>query len=181
MKTEFIVTRPIPIEKWKPVVGWESVYEVSDMGRVKRGVDSPVWSAGRIKTPQLSPDGYPSLRLVNGRRGLSCKIHRLVLEAFDRPRPERGEANHKNGNKQDNRIENLEWTTRSYNCWHNYNKLGRERFTGEKNGRAILTWDIVRAIRKRREEGATQPQIAKEFGVYQSMISRILRKETWRE
>lgn len=176
---EIFTTKPIAIEQWKPVLGWEGIYEVSDMGRVKRVLATMRGAAGRCLNPITNPDGYFIVHLCNGPRKKTGWVHRLVLDAFVGPREL--EVNHKNGNKKDNWLENLEWVTRSQNCWHNYNELGRERFYGEKNGRAKTTWETARTVRLRRESGATLRSIAKEFGLHVSCVAHIVAGRTWRE
>lgn len=113
------------MEQWRPVVGYEGIYEVSDQGRV-RSVDREVRAsrgggtftkAGQLLKPGrvgkdrehqyvcLSRDGKVRNRLV----------HRLVLEAFVGPCPDGLEALHDNDDATDNRLENLSWGTRARN------------------------------------------------------------------
>lgn len=100
-------------EEWRPVVGFEGLYEVSDQGRVR--------SAPRPKTRGglLRPGGHRSghLHVVLSRAGRVCtrQVHRLVLEAFTGPCPEGQECRHLNGDPADNRHVNLCWGTRSEN------------------------------------------------------------------
>lgn len=111
-------------EIWKPVVGYEDLYEVSSDGRVRskgryvkqyRGLR---WIEGSILKPQLRGQGYLSVWLYRHpepRKQVS--VHRLVAEAFcDRKDESYEEVNHLNENKQDNRADNLEWCTKQYNC-----------------------------------------------------------------
>lgn len=107
-------------ESWKPVVGWEDSYEVSDKGRV-RSVDRIIETKTgdqHLKGKVLSPayyKGYPRVNLCKNRKGRSAWIHRLVLEAFVGPCPANHEACHWNDNPSDNRLENLRWGTRADN------------------------------------------------------------------
>lgn len=115
------------MENWKAIAGYEEHYQVSNLGRVKSLPREWVWGYGAIRrrgelilSPGRKSDGYLSINLV--RNGI-CKnviIHRLVAKAF-LPNPEnKREVNHKNGNKGDNRLENLEWCTREENQQHAY-------------------------------------------------------------
>jgi len=104
-------------ERWRPVVGYEGIYAVSDQGRV--------WSVprldplgrcqgGRFKPPARSRK-YAQVTLYRDGRGRSVNIHTLVLEAFVGPRPDGMECCHGNGNPRDNRVENLRWDTHGAN------------------------------------------------------------------
>lgn len=88
-------------------------YEISDTGVVRRlgGGERPIYQA-------ISRDGYSRVSLWRGNRRSSLSVHRLVLSVFDRPPIGKEEANHKNGIRADNRIQNLEWCTGSENAMH---------------------------------------------------------------
>ena len=108
-------------EIWKPVVGFEGLYEVSNLGRVK-GVSRKSKRGNHwisVKETILKTGtsmGYPFVNLRRSGRVKSVKVHRLVAEAFI-PNPEnKKEIDHKNTTKTDNRVSNLHWVTRSENC-----------------------------------------------------------------
>jgi predicted XRE-type DNA-binding protein len=119
------------MERWLPVVGFEGAYEVSDLGRV-RSLDRQ-WQQmskggnlythkvqGKMLRPGRMTAGHLSVALG---RGQSKCVHSLVLEAFVGPRPSRFEARHLNGDEADNRLDNLQWSSRGDNGrdkkWHN--------------------------------------------------------------
>lgn len=123
------------MEEWKPVVRYEGLYEVSNLGNVRaveklrRGRSRSgrefvyIRKAGPLKKI-LKSIGYEQVGL--GKRGvMRCElVHRLVAEAF-LPNPlNKPQVNHKNGVKHDNRLENLEWATSSENGLHAYRVLG---------------------------------------------------------
>jgi hypothetical protein len=113
-------------EIWISVVGYEGMYEVSSHGRVKslprmaRLNYRPRKLKERILRPGLSGNGYETVVLYKpGHRQSHC-IHRLVAEAFI-PNPMRyAEVNHKDGEKLNCNVTNLEWCTSSYNTKHAY-------------------------------------------------------------
>ena len=109
-------------EEWRPVVGYEGTYEVSNQGRV-RSVDRIVEFAdghsrryrGRVIKQSVNGGGYPVLGLWRGGRGEGARVHRLVLAAFVGPCPEGEEVRHRNRIKTDVRLANLEYGTRAEN------------------------------------------------------------------
>ena len=114
-------------EIWKPVVGYEGIYEVSSLGRVKSCERTIIRSNGReinfpdkIMKPSINHKGYEIIDLrENGKRSGGF-VHRLVGEAFIENPYNKKQINHKNGIKTDNRVENLEWVTNQENMRHAY-------------------------------------------------------------
>ena len=102
------------IETWKPVVGYEGIYEVSDRGRV-RSLDRVNPAGHRLRGKMLKlrhhPRGYMQTTLTRDGICQTKKIHRLVLEAFVGPCPPGMESCHRNGVRDDNRVSNLRWDT----------------------------------------------------------------------
>lgn len=116
------------MERWKPVENYEGLYEVSDLGRVRR-VDSYIKTGikhsetrlckGRILKQRLKRNGYLTVDLSKEQKVKTISVHRLVAIAFcEKENEEKKVVNHKNANKLDNRAKNLEWTTSKENKSH---------------------------------------------------------------
>lgn len=96
-------------EVWKPVVGYESRYLVSNMGRVFSLIKDKILK--QIETPY----GYLVVNLYDGNKMKQVKVHRVVAMAFI-PNPDcLPQVNHKDENKRNNNVDNLEWCTAKYN------------------------------------------------------------------
>ena len=115
------------MERWKPIVGYEGYYEVSDMGRVrsvthkmKSGIkhNNYVTSNGRILKQSKKRNGYFSVDLCKEGHIKTISVHRIVATAFCPKRVDDIEVNHINCDKSDNRACNLEWCTSSQNIKH---------------------------------------------------------------
>lgn len=163
----------LPGEEWQAIEGYEGLYEVSDLGRV-RSVKTETVRA------QHTTRGYPSLNLCRGGRHRSKRVHRLVAQAFmDAPEAGRDHINHINGDKTDNRLQNLEWVSPGENNRHAAD-AGLNDQRGRRNNRAKLTAEDVLEMRERaKRSGVTQRDLAAEFGVSQPQVGRILRRERW--
>lgn len=105
-------------ELWKPIPGYEGLYEVSDYGRVKSLRSNRIMTAA----PNRKENGY--YRVTLSKNGISTKqyVHRLVVKAFlEDPIDDTYEVNHKNKITSDNRLCNLEWVTHKDNIKHRFN------------------------------------------------------------
>lgn len=154
-------------EVWKPVLGYEGLYEVSDLGRVK-GYHR------RCLRQYEHPFGYNDVDLYKNRVKTKKKVHRLVLEAFVGACPEGMECRHLNGQSRDNRLENLRWGTKA----ENFEDRVRHGtiLKGERHPGVKLTEDQVREIRS---APGSQSSIAARYGVEQTNISAIKRWKSW--
>lgn len=112
-------------EYWKPVLGYEGLYEVSNLGRVKsldrwvKGIYNSVQlKRGKIIKPRKTWDNYIVVNLSKDGKMKTVKVHRLVAQAF-LPNPDNlPQVNHKDEDKNNNTVDNLEWCTNLYN--HRY-------------------------------------------------------------
>ena len=112
-------------------------------------------------------------------------VHRLVLSTFNPiENMDNFDVNHKNGNKLDNRLENLEWCTRSQNVKHAYVTGLEQKVYGEKHHAHKLTEDDVRYIKSnyiKRDEKFGAIALSKKFGVDRTTIHDIVINKTWKE
>ena len=156
-------------EEWKQIRDLD--YEVSSLGRVRRR--SRPEHLVKLRT-------YVRVGLVDRGKTVVFLAHRLVAEAFLGPAPEgKADVNHRDGNHANNAVENLEWVDPRENQLHAIkNRLYEGR--GEGHGRAKLTEAQVGEIR-RRYTGVygEQTQLAREFGVSQDLIGKIVRGAVW--
>ena len=179
-------------EVWKDVKDFGG-YKVSNNGRVK-SLDRYVvdkngkrmFYNGIYLKQHVDKDGYLRVQLNKEGKGYNVGVHRLVLLAFV-PNPEnKPQVNHKNGIKNDNRLENLEWCTNSENQLHAIEIGLVTNFvipdnTGINNGRAKLTESDVKMIRELYATGKyRQKELANMFGINQTGISGIILRKTWR-
>lgn len=172
-------------ERWLPVVGYEGLYEVSDMGRVKSVARVIQRKGGRVNPiPEkiLKPvmcRRYPGVSLYRAGSPLKTPtIHTLVMTAFVGPCPEGIQVAHNNGDRTDNRLENLRYATPLENSGDKFEHGTVLR--GEQIARAKLTEECVREIRRLYQTGAfSQQDIADKFGVVQSAVSAVLIGKTW--
>lgn len=178
-------------ELWKPVVGYEGYYEASSGGRI-RSLDRIVVRSvgnfhreGALLNPSLNAYGYLRVALSVGGVGRTRTVHSLIAQAF-LPNPP-GEVsaksdgwsiNHIDGIKTNNRVENLEYVTKSGNIRHAWeNKLLSH--SGMKNSQATLTDQDIRDIRAAYAGGEPQSSLRARYGKSSSTISYIVRRITW--
>lgn len=144
-------------------------YEVSNYGTLKRN--------GVVITTPISAVGYKRKYLKDLRKNIL--VHREVAKAFISNPQNKPQVNHKNGVKTDNRVENLEWSTRSENQIHAVRTGLRKIQRLEKSPASKLTNVQVTVIREAIRHGHMQKDIAKYFHLDQSTISRIKTGHNW--
>lgn len=173
-------------EIWEDVVGWEGIYQVSSLGRVKRIKAGPSTFSGRILKP-FSEKGYLLVSLYKNNKRSHYRIHRLVAIAFLGLPKEGQEINHKNGIKSFNWPENLEWVSPSENCLHAYWVLHSIVLAsqvldlqGEKNPNSKLRNKDIPLVQQLLREGKlSQEKIGKLFDVGRTTISAIKNGKSW--
>jgi hypothetical protein len=167
------------MEIWKDIPGFDGLYLVSNKGnvrsypRITEDKNGRFLSAkGKVIKPCLTDRGYLKVFLVKDGVRTAKRVNRLVAEVFVPNVYNKPEVNHKNGNKTDNRAENLEWCTRQENVKHAYD-------TGLNPSRRKLTDKQVEEIRvvykpHSREFGTVA--LAKKYGVSHVTIRDALYK-----
>jgi hypothetical protein len=171
-----------PFLIWRPVVGFEGLYSVSNLGDVRSEPRTCATKAGGTRPvvacllrPTLGTRGYPCVTLfINGKRHYK-RVHLLVLEAFIGPQPAGTEGAHNDGNPLNCEAANLRWDT------HQGNVADKERHgtlrRGNAHARSKLSEEQVRAIR---QDQRLLREIAAEHRVSVSCISDVQRGRVWR-
>lgn len=138
------------MEIWKDVVGYEGYYQISNLGNVRSfdrihssGLGRSYFKPGRILKTCVASHGYLSVALCF-RKQTSAQIHKLIAKAFI-PNPNNYKCvNHKDGNKLNNNIDNLEWVSHAQNNKHAYDTGLKKPF------RKVTTEEVIqiRALSK---------------------------------
>jgi len=161
------------MENWRLIQGYKHNYHVSDLGSVRNKYGKPL-------TPVMDKDGYLRVRLVdiNGVRKFKS-IHRLVAQYFiGHHLFEKMTVNHKDGNKLNNRLDNLEVITMAENNKHAYS-TGLKNNKGVNHGKARFKEEEILKMREMYSEGKKQVDIAKIFNTTQPRIYEIVNNQTW--
>ncbi|RBP66385.1 HNH endonuclease [Brevibacterium sanguinis] len=148
-------------EEWKPIPGWEGVYEASSLGRIKslarivlRG-GRPMKVAEKILKPSIHHTGYRRVILTRGGGRSERLVHSVIAETFHGPRPEGLEVRHRNGDKSDNSAANLAYGTSAENKQdildHGRHPLKNRTHCPaghELVGDNLVAWELERGHRK---------------------------------
>lgn len=165
-------------EEWRPIADYEG-YLISNFGRVKsfkkgNEIILAMWS---------NKDGYLCVNFWKDGKRHNIKVHRIVAMTFINNPDNLPEVNHKDGNKANNFVENLEWTTRAQNIRHAFDTGLSAPLCGERNGRHKLTQSDVDEIRKTYIKGSRvfgSRALAKKYGVTNKVICDIINNKKWK-
>ena len=157
------------METWKNIKGYEGLYQVSNMGRVKSLERKNCLGRTikeRILKPAMDRGGYLQVGLCAGGKKKTLKVHRLVCEAFHDNPENKPDANHINENKTDNRACNLEWSTRRENLNHGT----RNERSAKALSKPICQYTLDEKIVK---TWASLTEVKRQTGFGQSHISEV--------
>jgi len=166
------------MEKWKKVVGYEGYYSISNRGQVRRDKPECNTFPGRIMK-QSKNERYARVTLTKNGFQKLFSVHRLVAIAYLGKPPKGKQVNHKDTNKRNNYLSNLEYLTPKENSLHSL-KNGCQPI-GSKVYNAKLTEEQVINIRKLYSQGNfSQQKLANLFNVSQVLISIIILRKRWK-
>lgn len=162
-------------EIFKDIQGYEGLYQISNTGKVKNIIRNS------ILKPGIGTTGYYLVILCKNKVKKTSKVHRLVAKAFIENPDNLPFVNHKDSNRLNNHISNLEWCDNSGNMQHCFNK-GRGKIpvmNGTKNVNAKLNDELVIEMRRKFSNGVLRVRIAEEYGLSISTVCRVISKKLW--
>jgi hypothetical protein len=153
------------------ILGYEGLYSVSRDAKVYS------WKSKKYLKPQIQNSGYMTVGLYLNKKCKVVPVHRIVAQTF-LPNPYNLKTvNHKDFNKTNNDVSNLEWMTHQENSLHSTN---RGIISGENNGNSKLTKEQVIQIRgKYKFRKYTYGDLAKEYGILKTYVGRIINRKVW--
>ncbi|MDS7057068.1 NUMOD4 motif-containing HNH endonuclease [Klebsiella pneumoniae] len=175
---------------WKDIKGFEGLYQINDAGEL-RSLDRKELCTrkdgkqffrnrkGKMLNPSRDEDGYLVTMLSRDGKPKGVKIHRLVAEAFISNPENKEHVNHKDGDKENNHVDNLEWATPLENVTHAVEtKLKNDK--GVNNNNAKLTMEEVKYIKenyKPRDKEFGAKALAEKFGVHSITIGKVAKRD----
>ncbi len=167
------------MEEYRGVVGYEDIFKVSNKGSV-----FSIRTNRLLKTVK-NKKGYLTISTkIGGRHGknVCLKVHRIVAEAFIKNPEKKKQVNHKDCDKTNNCVENLEWSTAKENVLHAISNGRCTYHIGEDNKSSKLTKDDILKIRTRHIRGCRKNgarALSREFHVSHNTVLDIVHKKSW--
>lgn len=167
---------PLLGEEWHPVHGYDGLYDVSNLGRVR----SYHYGEPRLIAPHISNKGYPTVSLHGRGKRKEAGVHSLVAIAFhgDKRNALHREVAHMDGNRANPRADNLKWVSTAENRSHR--KMHGTETWGERHPLAALTNAQAIEVKRLIAAGARICAIAAKYGVSWETIRGIKRGRNWR-
>jgi len=173
------------VNRWKDVVGFENLYEISNAGILKSKDRYVIHYKGGLSLRKgkefkltKDKDGYLKTCLQKEGKRFHKRVHILVAEAFIPNPKNKPEVNHKDGDKSNNFLLNLEWTTTSENRQHAFDTGLQKANSGEKHYKSKLNKFDVKQIRSSNLKGI---ELAKKYNVSPQTISRVKLNKSYRD
>lgn len=183
-------------ETWKDITEYEGVYQISNLGRVKslsrykNGIHGKHMTKEKILKRLINKGGYSYIVLNYKKNRKHMLVHRLVVCEFLENKFNKKYVNHKDGNKINNDIKNLEWVTASENSSHAFRLGLRKPTLGLINGMAKFSENEILLIREMFENKQliedghsiciNKKEVAKIFGTTHKYIDSILKRRVWK-
>ncbi len=160
-------------EEWRAVIGYEGLYEVSSLGRVRSRHAVP----SRVLSPTTDKDGYPTINLYAPDGRSTFNVHRLVATAFhgDKRNVQDCEVAHLDGTRTNCRADNLAWVSKREN--HSHKRLHGTHQAGEKHPSARLTEEAAAEIRA---SSGPRAAMAAKYGISKDTVTGIRRGRSWK-
>ena len=162
------------IEIWKPIIGYENIYNISNLGRIKSIRNNIIL--------KLHPDKDGYLRTNISKNGVrkNCYPHTEVAKSFLGSKPENKEINHKDTIKSNNYESNLEYVTSSENKIHAQENGLRKSRQGQNNSQVKLTKEQAKQIRELWKTGLyTMKQLGFQYGIADATVCRLVNNISW--
>ena len=172
--------------KWRDIKGFEGMYQVSNTGLI-RSLDRSILKSngvtqrrvGHIMIQVKNPKGYYIIGLSKNHKRLASTVHKIVASTFLK-KGSHTQVNHKDGNKLNNMVSNLEWTNGSGNIKHAYDNGLMAKPTGSKHPLAQIDEEVATTIKSMLNSDINSVDICKLMSISRHIVRDIKRNKTWR-